>query len=152
MKQVIINISFLLILFFFVGCEKENEFSDFVEGYIVASFRCSGIDLETGQSSGELTNRGFFIKLENQINSIYTFSMQENLFDFPQEILEPNHNVNNCGPTYFNDHQKYKIRFKYKNIKESEKIKFACGPCFSMELTFNWEAYRQVIIKEIIKR
>lgn len=151
MKVSILKTSFIFLLFSLVwaGCEKENEFSDFVEGYIVASFRCGELDPESGQGTGEPTTRGFFIMLENQSDSMYTFSIQETLFDFPEEILKPNHNIKNCGPVYFVNSQEYKIKFKYKNSNESEKIKFVCGPCTSMDPAFDWDAFKQVVINEI---
>ncbi len=151
MKYSIINISMLLILFLTIACEKEIEFSNFVEGYIIASFSCDKIDAKTGQASGELTKRGFLILLENQTDSISTFSLHDDLFDFSSEMIEFDYDINNCGPIFFVDKLKYKIRFKYEKAQESDKIFFACGPCSSMDGAFNWEAYQQVIINEVIK-
>lgn len=141
---------FLLISLLWTGCKKENEFSDFVEGYIVASFRCGEINPESGQGTGELTTRGFLILLENRTDSMYTFNFPESLFNFPQEILEADHNSSNCGPIFFPDDREYKISFKYRGCELSEKIEFACG-CFAMAQPFNWEAYKQVYIDETTK-
>ena len=141
--------TFLLTLLLGLGCSKENEISDYVEGYIVASFICDKTDLENGQATGELTKRGFLIRLENHSDSMYTFNLQETLFDFPEEILNPNYNVINCGPIYFPNSQEYKIKFRYQDPKDSEKINFACGPCTLMEATFDWNAFKQIVIKEI---
>lgn len=138
----------LLIILLVLGCSKENETSNFVEGYIVASFRCGEVDQEGGQATGELTTRGFFIMLENNADSMYTFNLPESLFNFPQEILEPNHNSDNCGPIFFPDDKEYKISFKYQDSKDSEKIEFACG-CYTYALPFDWDAFKQVVISEI---
>lgn len=140
----------LLALFLLVGCDKKNDFSSFLDGSLVATFRCEGIDLD-GKGTGYLTKRGFLILLENKADSMIIFNFPENEFNFPHKILEANYDFNNCGPIYFTDELNYKIRFKYRNITESENIKFVCGSCTLMEQSFKWEAYRQVIIKEIIK-
>lgn len=149
-KLLILLILFLPMLCISYGCskEKENETSNLVEGYIVASFRCGEIDQESGQGIGELSTRGFFIMLENNADSMYSFNLPESLFNFPQEILEPNHNVNNCGPIFFPDDKEYKISFKYRACELSEKIEFACG-CFTMLAPFDWGAFKQVVISEV---
>ena len=142
-KLLLIIVIFLIA---FIGCNKNNS-SEFVEGFIIASFRCSELDSENGQGTGKLTKRGFFVINKKNADTMYTFSMPENIFDFPQEILTPNSNSDNCGPIYFPDSYEYKIRFKYRNASESEKLFFACG-CYDMLLPFNWEAYNQVILEE----
>jgi hypothetical protein len=134
-------------LFIVTACENESN-DPSAKGYIVASFKCGETDPLTGYATGELTQRGFFIVLENKTDSFYTFSLSENLFDFPEEILTPTSNINNCGPIYFPDKYTYKIRFKYRDSKDSEKIEFGCF-CYHMLLPFNWDAYKQVIIEEV---
>ncbi len=134
------------------SCDEENDdpFKS-AEGYIVASFRCGETDSENGQATGDLTKRGFFIMLENKADSMYSFSLPENLFDFPQEILTDYYDWDNCGPTYFTTDQEYKIRFKYRVSNDSERIHFLCGPCGHLSPPFEWGVYKQVIIEEITK-
>lgn len=133
------------------SCEEENEdaFKN-GEGYIVGSVRCGETDGENGQSTGELIPRGFLIILENESDSMYTFSLSEDSFGFPVEILTPDYNNQNCGPTYFPDKKEYKIKFKYRNSKESEKIYFVCG-CYDYLIPYDWSSSEQVILEEVIQ-
>jgi len=144
------------------GCEKEDipELSDFVEGYIVGSFKCDEADSEEGQATGSKTQRGYCILLEGSENTdshwpmdFYTFNLPSDLFNFPNEILSILHDGSNCGPVFFPDSlkNKYKISFKYREPKESERIFFACGLCTMMDLTFRWIDYNQVTLKDITK-
>lgn len=146
-------------LFLFIGgmgCEKE-EYSDYVEGYIVASFQADKIG-EDGIASGR-TPIGFCILLENSKNEntnypmdFYTFNLPDGLLDFPKELIASGCNGNNCGPVFFPENKRtsYKIRFNYKVLKESENINFVCG-CYAMELPFPWDKKKEVLLKNIVK-
>lgn len=162
--EAIIRILFLygIILFTAYGCEKEDipELSEFVEGYIVGTFKCSETDGEVGQATGSNTDMGYCILLEGSENmdsdwpmDIYTFNLPSELFDFLPEIHTILWDHSNCGPVFFPDSLKneYKLGFKYRNPKESERIFFACGPCTMNDLPFPWKDYNQVILKDISK-
>jgi hypothetical protein len=88
MKKIptLLTILFLIVLSF-ICCEDEDESFKSAEGYIVGTVRCGETDGENGQYTGEATKRGFVIILENEIDSMYTFSLNEELFDFPSEII-----------------------------------------------------------------
>ena len=145
------------------SCEKEEipEWSDFVEGYIVASFKCDEVDSEEGQATGSKTPRGYCILFEGSENTdsqcwpmdFYTFNLPSDLFDFPAEILSVPVDGSNCGPVFFPDSLRYqfKISFKYREPKDSERIFFACGGCTMMDPTFRWIDYNQLILKDITK-
>ena len=162
--EAIIRILFLygIILFTAYGCEKEDipELSEFVEGYIVGTFKCSETDGEVGQATGSNTDMGYCILLEGSENmdsdwpmDIYTFNLPSELFDFLPEIHRILCDHSNCVPVFFPVSLKneYKLCFKYRNPKESERIFFACGPCTMNDLPFPWKDYNQVILKDISK-
>jgi len=139
------------------SCEKEDipEWSNFVEGYIVGSFICDETDGENGQATGNNTERGFCILLKDSENAnenlpmdLYTFDIPIDLFDFPDEILTPNHNSDNGGPNFFPDslQNKYKLSFKYAKQIESVKVHFVCF-AFAMMSPFPWEKYDQVTLR-----
>ncbi|RNC63270.1 hypothetical protein [Proteiniphilum sp. X52] len=147
----------LLLLLGGAGCEKEG-YSDYVEGYIVASFQADKIG-EDGIASGR-TPIGFCILLENSKNEnsnypidFYTFNLPDGLLDFPKELIVSGCNGNNCGPIFFPENKRtsYKIRFNYKVLKESENMNFVCGPCTAMEHSFPWKNYSEILLKSIVK-
>lgn len=159
-----IRILFLcgIILLTAFSCDKEDipEFTDFVEGYIVGTFKCYETDGEEGQATGSKTNMGYCILLEGSENmdshwpiDIYTFNLPSKLFDFPDEIYTKFYDNSNCGPVFFPESLKneYKLGFKYRDPKESERIFFVCGPCTMSDLLFPWKDYNQVILKDITK-
>jgi hypothetical protein len=143
------------------SCDKNDEkSSEFVEGYIVGSFICDEVNRESGEATGNRTERGYCILLKGSENinspwpmNIYTFTLPTGLFTFPAKILAPDYNGKNCGPTFFPDSlkTKYKIRFQYRDSNGTEKINFACGPCTLMDPTFPWDNYSQVILKNTTK-
>ena len=162
--KTITNILLLcgIIILMAFSCEKEDipELSDFVEGYIVGTFICDEDKSENGQGTGSKTDRGYCILLEGSKNTdyhwpmdFYTFNLQSEIFDFPTEILSVLFDGSNCGPVFFPDslRNEYKISFKYREPKESERIFFACGGCTMMHLTFSWIDYNQLILKDITK-
>lgn len=125
------------------GCDDdvENEYSDFVEGYIVGSFQCNNSD-----------ERGFCIILTNNADSIWTFSLPENIFDFPPGVITAGHNAYTGGPFFFPDSLRYKydIRFRYRQPDESDVID--CPLAFNtMGLSFPWENWNYVIVEDIYK-
>lgn len=164
MKRSILKITslFLLVTFMGTSCEKDpkSEFSDYVDGYITGSFSCDETDRETGVATGKKTERGYCILLEGSKNKdshwpmdFYTFDLPPKLFDFPEEITSATHNGSDCGPVFFSDNlkTKYKIRFLYRESTSAEKVGFACGPCTFMHLTFNWDNFKQMTLKEVAK-
>ncbi len=159
-----IRILFLcgIIVFTVFSCKKENtpEWSDFVEGYIVGTFKCDETGSEEGQATGSITDMGYCILLEGSENmdsswpiDIYTFNLPSGLFNFPDEIYTVLWDHSNCGPVFSPDSLKneYKLGFRYRNPKESERIFFSCGPCTMNDLPFPWKDINQVILKDISK-
>ena len=149
-----------IILLTICSCDKEviPEFSGFVEGYIVGTFICDEDISENGQGTGSKTDRGFCILLEGSENTdfhwpmdFYTFNLPSGLFDFPDKILTSTYDGTNCGPVFSPDSIKYeyKLRFRYREPKKSERIFFTCGPCMHIGPTFHWEKFKEVIIKEV---
>ncbi len=136
------------------GCEDADEYSNFVEGYVVGSFIGDEVDGE-GQATGNKTKRGYCILLEENKNKrmdFYTFNFSDTLFAFPDEILSPDYNGNNCGPTFFPDSLKfaYKIKFNYQIVNEPDKVQFITA-CFALDAAFLWDNYDQIFIKETSK-
>lgn len=138
---------------------KEDNDPNYVDGYIVSSFVCEKTDA-SGQAIGENTERGYGILLKDSKNAnshwaidFYTFNLPIDLLDFPQEILFEGSNGDNCGPVFFpeNYRKTYKIKFQYKILRESEKEKFACGPCTHLNQSFPWENYNEVFLKNVTK-
>ena len=159
MKTKILKLSMLILLFGSIGvsCQKEEEFSDIVEGYIVGTFICDKIDGENGQATGNNTKRGFCILLKNSEKTnenwpmdFYSFDIPIDIFDFPNEILEPNHNSDNGGPNFFPDSFQYKYKFSFEYIKqtESNKVHFVCGS-FAMMSPFPWNKFNQATLRNI---
>ncbi|MFB6340478.1 hypothetical protein ACE1ET_02090 [Saccharicrinis sp. FJH62] len=153
--QDIKQLNFFLLLFGVIllgfGCEKK-ESSDYVEGYIVGSFVGDEVN-EEGQTTGNKTARGYCILLEGSENKsmdFYTFNFPDSLFTFPDEILSPNYNGNDCGPVLFRYSLKYvyKIKFKYQVADEKNKAKFITDPCTAWLLAFPWDNYDQVTVNE----
>jgi hypothetical protein len=149
MKKILLFFLLQLItILFFVRCEDENNSFKTAEGYIIGSFRGNEKDGEDGIFTGEVTERGFIIVLKDNTDSMYTFSIPEDILDFPSEILTPGCDVNNCGPEYFPNKEEYKIKFKYRNSKNSEIIYFACG-CYDYFIPYNWNLINQVIVENV---
>ena len=161
MKQIILKLSTVILLFTFVGagCQDENEpeFSDPVKGYIIGSFVGVKINPETGESTGIKTERGYCILVEGKDGSenkfemdFYTFDLPSDLFNFSEDILSSTYNSDNCGPVVFPDsiRDKYLISFQYKIMDEEEKVQFGFdGPCFQMHQWFPWDTYNEITLK-----
>lgn len=148
--------------FLFLSCEKDENpaFTGTVEAYIVGTFICEKVNSKTGIATGNRTERGYCILLEDSENKdahrlmdFYTFNLPSDLFEFPEEVLAQTYNGSDCGPVFFSDNQKskFKIRFQYRESTKDEKVNFACGPCTFMLLTFNWSNFKQMTLKEVIK-
>jgi len=161
MKTVILKMCFIFLFLVLTGtgCEKEDEYSDLVEGYIVGSFICYEIGSD-GQATGNQTDRGYCILLEDSENAeshwpmdFYTFDLPAELFDFPEEILFPTHNPNDGGPAFFPEsfRNEFKIKFEYRNTSESKRIRFDCGFYTMMGIPFPWEDYNQVTLRNVSK-
>jgi hypothetical protein len=136
------------------GCEKDEEYSNLVEGYVVGSFIADEVNSE-GQATGNKTPRGYCILLErseNESMDFYAFNFPDTLFSFPGEILSPNYNGYDCGPTFFPDSLKYiyKIKFKYQIVDELNKVQFVTE-CLAILPVFSWDNYDQVIVNETAK-
>ncbi len=139
---------------------KQTNQSDFVEGYVVASFQGNEVNNSTGKATGRSTPKGFCILLEGEQHGentwpmdIYTFNLPDSLFNFPQNILTPNYDGGNCGPVFFpTDLQtKYKIKFKYQVLDSTGMVQFICGACTDMARAFPWNNYKQVKLTEVTK-
>ena len=137
------------------GCEKE-EYSEFVDGYIVGSFVCYEVGTD-GVATGDYTERGYCILLKGSENTdahwpmdFYTFDLPPGLFEFPEEIFSPTYNSMDGGPNFFPDsiHNKYHIMFQYKEQRNSEKTQFGCG-FYTMLIPFPWENFKQVTLNHI---
>lgn len=140
MKTTLLKISliFLFLSLIGTGCKKEED-SDYVEGYIVGSFQCDDYD-----------GRGFCIILENNADSIWTFSLPENIFDFPPGVIKSGHDAFSGGPYFFPDSLRYEfsIRFRYRQPDESEVID--CPLAFNaMGISFPWEDWNCVIVEDV---
>ena len=142
MKKLKLLSIFLFALFYIsllgAGCEKEDEYSDFVEGCIVGSFECNNYD-----------NRGFCIILENNTDSIFTFSLSDSIFDFPPTIIKPGYDVYTGGPYFFPDslRNSFKLKFKFRQpykteINDCTLLQLMLGP------SFQWEKWNYVIIED----
>jgi hypothetical protein len=139
------------------GCEKNEEYSNLVEGYVVGSFVCYEVD-SNGQVTGNNTEKGYCILLEGSKNAgshwpmdFYTFDIPPGLFEFHEEISSLPLHGSDCGPIFFpnNFRNSYKIKFQYKQLKGTEKNKFECGPCLAMYASFPWENFSQVSLRDI---
>jgi hypothetical protein len=164
-KKIKLFVIFLLLLPLCVvimgsGCEKD-EYSEFVDGYIVGSFVCYEVGTD-GVATGDYTGRGYCILLEGSENAdahwpmdFYTFDLPPALFEFPEEVLlNPlDYDGRTCGPSFFPDSLQsvFKISFEYRDVKKIEEINFSCGPCTFMDLTFRWKNYKQVSLRNLSK-
>ncbi len=138
--------SFLLLLPLCVvllgaGCEKDEEYSEFVDGYIVGSFQCNGIE-----------TRNFCIILENNRDSLVTFSLSEDIFNFPPGVIKLGHDSFTGGPFFFPDslRYKYKIRFKFRQLREVELVDCPLAHN-AMGIPFPWEDWNQVFLTDVNK-
>lgn len=158
-RELKLQPSFLLLLPLCVallgaGCDEGNEYSAFVEGYVVGSFIGDEVNAE-GQATGNKTERGYCILLEESENKsmdFYTFNFPDSLFAFPDGVIS-SYNTYNCGPAFFPDSLKYfyKIKFKYQIVDDPDKVQFITGACFAIGVPFPWENYDQVIVNEATK-
>ena len=157
-KEINRHKSYLILMLFLVilctGCEDLiDRYSGIVEGYVTGSFVSYEVDSE-GQATENLTERAYCILLEGSDDEynmdFYAFNFPETLFDFPDEIIIQ-YDGRNCGPAFFPDSlkQTYKIKFRYKNVNERDKIQIITGFCSAMDLSFPWGNYNEVIVKEI---
>lgn len=162
MKNIIICLIVLLlplcIVILGAGCDTEDEYSGYVEGYVVGSFIGDEVDGE-GQATGNKTERGYCILIKGSEYTdsqwpmdFYTFNFSDTLFAFPDEILSPDYNGYNCGPTFFHDSLKYayKIKFNYQIVEESDKVQFITGACLAMEVPFPWGNYSQIYLLQML--
>jgi len=158
MKTKNLKLSMLILLLAFIntGCQKDDNESEFIEGYITGTFKC--YENATGTSNNKPTPRGFCVLLENSKNAdsqkpmdFYTFNLPEDFFNFPKGILLDR--GNDCGPSFFEDNIQniYKIRFKYRDATETESVKFSCGMCPDIYLYFPWDKYNQKMITSLSK-
>jgi hypothetical protein len=145
------------------GCEKEEtrpEFIGPIEGYITGTFICYEKNNETHATTDNPTPRGFCILIEGSKNKnsnypmdFYTFNFPEGLIDFQEGLISSSEfdRGHDCGPSFFADSllNKYKISFKYRDVNESESIKFSCGFCPAIYVYFPWEDYSQKILDEL---
>ncbi len=137
-----------------LSCTKEtSDWSNFVEGYVVGSFKC-----HVDSSDKVATPLGYCILLEeSQLTDtiypmdFYTFNMPYNVVNYPVDTQSFHSNGNNCGPVFFPDsiQIKSKVRFRYKILNEGDKIKFWCGFCTAWQLQFPWEDYNEISVKDI---
>jgi len=156
----------LLISIITFGCEKSsnngNEKSDTgysgpVTGYIVGSFICDEKDGETGKVIGKQTDRAYCILLENSENAnsewpmdFYTFDLPDNLYAIPDELLSPGYEGSNCGPHFFPDSLRYSYKINFK-FQKNDSVHFVCGPCTAMELSFPWDDFDQILVRDVSK-
>jgi len=133
------------IMAFSCGKEKQTEWSDFVEGYVVGSFQC--------QDTLENLHREYcIITVGNDTNQLFTFSIPDDLIQFPPGLIKPGYDENTGGPYFFPDSLKdsFKIRFKYKKAEPSEMV--GCFIAFNMlGPTFPWNEWQDVICTEITR-
>ena len=123
------------------GCE-EKENTGYVEGYIVGSF----------QSNSDPKEKGFCIILEDNADSVFTFSLPEDIFDFPQGLIKPGHDSFTGGPYFFPDslRYKFKLNLKFREPDKSEVVD--CHLAFNtMGIPFPWEKWNYVIVKDFSK-
>lgn len=145
----------LCIVLLGAGCnEDKDEYSAYVEGYVVGSFIGDEVNAE-GQATGNKTERGYCILLEESENKsmdFYTFNFPDTLFAFPDKILTSGNDPYNCGPSFFPDSLKYayKIKLKYQIVDEPDKAQFITA-CFAFDAAFSWENYNQVIVNGTTK-
>lgn len=130
--------------------KQESLFSGFVEGYITGAFRCLE---KNDQGTDDLTEPGFMIILEDNADSLYTFTLPPGLIDLLPDTYINCYDGNNCGPCFFPDslQREYKIRFKYRTPEDFEDVQFVCGPCTYLFSTFRWEEYDELIISEVTR-
>ncbi|GET22100.1 hypothetical protein [Prolixibacter denitrificans] len=168
MKPTLAKTSLLLLLISIItfGCEKSsnngNEKSDTgysgpVTGYIVGSFICDEKDGETGKVIGKQTDRAYCILLENSENAnsewpmdFYTFDLPDNLYAIPDELLSPGYEGSNCGPHFFPDSLRYSYKINFK-FQKNDSVHFVCGPCTAMELSFPWDDFDQILVRDVSK-
>jgi len=160
MKTKMLRLVAVTLLFSLMGagCEKEDEYSALVEGYVVGSFICHEMGPD-GQATGNQTERSYCILLEGSENTdshwpmdFYTFDLPAELFDFPEEISSLPLHGSDCGPSFFpaNFRNSYKISFQYK-LKGKGKNEFDCGPCLAIYIPFPWEDFSQVSLRDVSK-
>ena len=140
------------------SCEKEDipELSDFVEGYLVGSFKGTIVE-----SNGKSTPRAYCILFATnksdttKIMDYYTFNLPESILDIPQEVFTKYSDSRGwgCGPEFFVDslQTKYKICFRYRILSEDEKLDFGVGPCSAFPLAFPWEEFKEISVKDVTK-
>ncbi|GET24789.1 hypothetical protein [Prolixibacter sp. NT017] len=168
MKTTLAKISLLLFLLSIIntGCEKSHNngdeksdtaYSGPVTGYIVGSFICDETDIENGQATGNQTARAYCILLENSGNAnsewpmdFYTFGLSDSLYAIPEELLSPDYDGSNCGPHFFPDSLKYSYKISFK-FQKNDSVHFVCGPCTAMELSFPWDDFDQILVRDVSK-
>lgn len=146
MKTTILKISAFILLFALMveGCKKEeySEYSEYSEGYIVGSFQCNDYN----------NVRGFCIILSTNADSIWTFSLPEDIFDFPPGVIRSGHDTFSGGPYFFPDslQREFNIKFRYRQAEISEVID--CPLAFNtMGVAFPWKDWKYVIVEDISK-
>lgn len=152
--KILILVGVLISMAF--SCTKDSfEWSEYVEGYVVGSFKCT-----IEGSNGRSTPRGYCILLANNssdtagIMDFYTFNLSDNILNIPQEVFTEYSDSRGwgCGPKFFVDslQTNYKIRFQYRYLSNNDKLKFACV-CTAMLQMFPWEDYKEISLKDVIK-
>lgn len=138
----------LFLLLVGVGCEDEKEDNNYTKGYIVGSFVCF-----KSEDVKQKTPVGFCVVLEDSTSlmNFYTFNSLDKLLNLPKELIAEASDGDNCGPIFFSKKEKalYKIKFKYRVLEEKEKKSFLCGSCVSMENSFQWKDYKEIVIEDV---
>lgn len=96
------------------------------------------------------TSRDFCIILKNNADSLWTFSLPENICDFPPGVIKSGHDAFSGGPYFPPDSLRYKfnIRFRYRQPEKSEVLD--CPLAFNtMGVSFSWKDWNGVIVEDV---
>jgi hypothetical protein len=147
MKTKFLNWLFAIVLILLFGCSKEpdNEIV-YTDGYIVDYNSCAAFK-ERGETTAKA--RGYYIISENLKDTLLTFNLPDDLFEFPWAFFGyagTDYDWKEGGSTLAYRYE-YKIRFTYRLAEEEEKIILLCN-------AFLYDPYlraKQVIIKTASK-
>ncbi len=133
------SVIFLMIAILLIGtgCEK---YEGYAEGYIVGAYQCKGTD----------THSSYCIILENDKDSLITYSLADYLFDYPKEYLEKPYSPWTGGPVFFPDSLRYSYKIGFNYRKREARC---CDPRAipAIGIPFDWRGWDWATLSNVRK-
>jgi hypothetical protein len=145
MKKLVYLLGFLVVL---SSC-SHNDSDKSTDYYIVGYDYCCGVTVDTYTQTG--SSRGYFIISDNKKDTLVTYNLPSDLFDFSIECFDSPDPHEMCA---FPDKFRYNFKIRMTYEIASETLRDGCW-CFALYGLYSKfypiGKYSEVFIKSIIK-